>query len=306
MSENGIDVRQNSPEGLRYLCAYSSVYSKAKLVLGIQTILTIPVALGWSIALIFCPDLKPYMIVTSFSVTLLDSLLLDRMQSRLKEEAARIQEMFDCFLFEIPWRTLQVGKTVGLERLIEEESNYRKRHTNIDHLRDWFASNLNTIPLVFARLICQRTNLQWDKKLRSRYVTTLIVLLILCALVVFLISIERDLSVPMFFSTVLAVLSPVFIWGIREVTRHRESIRKLKELKDYVEIAWRDALEKELTPEQLEDKSSEIQTELYRLRSHNPLIFNWIYKLQRDRTQRHVDEVAKDLIAELRNANLIG
>jgi hypothetical protein len=305
MIENDIKVRQNSPEGQGYLCAYSSVYAKAKLLLGIQFTLTIPVALGWSVVLISYPDVKPYMILYSFSVTLLDVLVLDRLQSQLKEKAARIQEIFDCFLFEMPWRKLQVGEEVDLESLNEEESRYRSWHKRLEHLHNWFHSDLGAIPLIYARLICQRINLLWDTKLRKRYVTALKSLLAVFALLVILFSVKQQLSMHLFFGTVVAVLSPAFIWGIREITRHQESINKLRSLKSYVDAIWRGVADKKTPPEELQNKTIEIQTEIYRLRSKNPVIFNWVYKLQRSKTQRRVHDVTRDLITELRKNQVI-
>lgn len=305
MNENQIDVRQNSPQGQKYLCAYSSVYSKAKTFLGVQFTLTIPFALTWSVVLIPFPDLKPYMILYSFSITLLDVLVLDRLQSRLKEKGARIQEMFECFLFDIPWRRLQIGEEVDLETLNEEERSYRYWHKSLDHLRNWFVSDLSTIPLLYARLICQRTNLLWDTKLRKRYVTALKTLLAVFALLVILFSIKQEFSMHLFFSTVVAIVSPAFIWGIREVTRHQESINKLGCLKSHVHALWRAVIDKTLPPDELRNKTVEIQTEIYRLRSENPVIFNWVYKLQRPKTQHHVDDLARELITELRRTQVI-
>src|SRR3989304_1135743 len=198
MTENDINTRQNSPEGQKSLCAYSSVYSKAKLLLGAQATLTIPIPLAWSVLLISYPDLKPYMILYSFTVMLLDALAVDPLQSRLKEKAARIQEMFDCFLFEIPWRKLQVGEEVDLESLNEEESVYRKWHKKLDPLRNWFISDLSTIPPLYARVICQRTDLLWDTKLRNRYVAALMILLALFALLVIVFSLKQELSMHLF------------------------------------------------------------------------------------------------------------
>lgn len=299
--KNQIEVRQNSAEGLKYLSAYSYLYSKAKTLLGTQSILMVPIPLAWSAIVIPNPELRPYMVLYSLAVVLLDVMLLNRRQSKMKEDAARIQEMFDCFLLEIPWRTLQVGAKVDAESLNEYESKYRRKQKDLNHLKDWFVSDVGSIPIEYARLICQRTNLLWDTKLRKRYTVSLRVILWTFFAAVIVFSVQQSMPMDVFLSTVAVVVLPAVVWGIREVSRHSETISRLATIKSHLDHIWNEILKRTMKAQTLEARTSEIQSEIYRLRANNPVIFNWVYKLQRNRTQSHVDSVTRDLISELRS-----
>ncbi|MBX2991473.1 MAG: hypothetical protein KF749_09930 [Bacteroidetes bacterium] len=82
--ESGLATRQNLPEQICLLAASSSVYSKAKRILGVQFTLTIMGAVVWSILVESKPNLKVWLVFYAFAVALLDALYLEKQQTRLK------------------------------------------------------------------------------------------------------------------------------------------------------------------------------------------------------------------------------
>src|SRR5437588_8707096 len=121
VSQTGdIPESQNSDHNLRLLAAASSVYSRAKLLMAIQFILTVTAALASSIIMAFQPTTKIWLTFFCISVALTDALFLNRMQGQLKKRGATIQQMFDCGLFGLPWPQLRCGSPIDSEDILTE------------------------------------------------------------------------------------------------------------------------------------------------------------------------------------------
>jgi len=114
------------------------------------------------------PPWKVWLTCFSVTVTLLDTLWLNRRQSRLKKRGATLQQMFDCALFELPWRQLHSGPRVDSEDILTEAKRYLRNPKARTRLTDWYPPVIKAVPIQFARLICQRASLWWDLRQRDR------------------------------------------------------------------------------------------------------------------------------------------
>jgi hypothetical protein len=124
------------------------------------------------------------------------------------------------------------------------------------------------------------------------------VVLLILSIFVFAISLYRNLTLENFVSTVVAPLTPAFLWGTREIRKHREAAESLNRLKSYIEQTWTRALGGELTASDLTQESIQIQNEIFDLRSRNPLIYNWIHRKVREAQQKNMLKKAEELAHE--------
>jgi transposase len=61
------------------------------------------------------------------------------------------------------------GESPDEEEVIEYSTKYLAVDSQYSQLRDWYRVEVGTVPLHLARIICQRSNIRWDVKLRRRY-----------------------------------------------------------------------------------------------------------------------------------------
>ncbi len=295
---NAMSKEQNSDQQVLRLAAASAVYSRAKVVLAVQASLTVVGGFSWSIAVAKFPQYKVWAAFYSFTVALMDALVLERLQSRLRKQGAKIQELFDCQLFHLPWRGLLAGDPPDPELLIEEGTRYARKYTNLFHIKDWYPPAVSKVPLPLARLICQRSNAWWDASLRRRYSVGLQVVLWLLGVFVLVLAIRSGMTVEKFVLAVLAPLTPAILWGAREIRKQTSAMKELEKLKGHTELQWKAALSGGLAGEPLERASIEIQNEIFHLRSRNPFIFDWLNQLLRDRQQKTMSQAAEELVAQ--------
>src|SRR6266404_1454459 len=109
MVTSDIPEKQNSDQLINLLAAASRIYGRAKTLMAIQFVLTVPAALASSIIMALQPKTNLWLTFFSVTVALTDVLFLSTVQSRLRKRGATIQQMFDCALYGLPWRHLRCG-----------------------------------------------------------------------------------------------------------------------------------------------------------------------------------------------------
>lgn len=300
-SECQIAEQQNSEPQLQRLAASSLLYSRAKTLLAVQFTLTVPGAMASALIMAWQPTWKIWLTFYAITISLLDALVLDRIQTALKKKGARVQEMFDCDLFDLSWRSARCGARVDTEDIRESAETYTRKNPNLPGLRDWYPPDVASLALPLARLVCQRANCWWDSRLRRNVASFLLGILIIVVVGVFIVALCAKNTVEQMILTVYAPVAPAVLWTIREFLRQRDSADSLDKLRTHVERVWIDAVAGKFTGKDLDHASIEIQDLIFDGRTRNPLIFNWVNALVRPRQQVSMNEKAKELVAEAAN-----
>src|SRR6266566_1619682 len=164
---NQIPQRQNSETNLRRLEAQRQSYSEAKRFVALQVVLAVPAPLGWSAVAAIWPATAVWAAFWGIGSSILDAILFEFLIDSKKRTAARIQELFDCDLFELPWSAIIADNTPDPELVAALAARGSQKSSN-GMLKDWYPPRVGAVNLAQARLLCQRTNLWWDVELRSR------------------------------------------------------------------------------------------------------------------------------------------
>lgn len=294
---NNLATQQNTDRQLLRFGAATASYSRAKSVLALQICLTIGGGLAWSILASRFPVMAVWAAFYAFSVALLDALVLERYQTHLRKQGARIQELIDVELFGLPWRTMTVGEPPETEVMHDEGQRYFARHGDTK-LKNWYPPIVATVPIALARLICQRANCWWDARLRQRYAIVLVSALATLTVIVVGVGIMHGMTLDRFVLATLAPLTPAYLWGVREWHKQREAADALDGLRKHVENTWQLALSTELSEDEILSISCAIQDGIFAARSQRPLIFNWIYRSFRERHEASMTVKAAELVAE--------
>ncbi|MGZ4098460.1 MAG: S-4TM family putative pore-forming effector, partial [Bacteroidia bacterium] len=267
---NNITTKQNEKLQLQRLSAQRELYSSAKKVYRIQLLLNIVAPIVLSSISLFYDPFTPYAAAIGFFTIFFDVLILDRMTKKRKEKAAKIQELFDCDVLELPMSPLKTATDVGVEEILEHYHAHKKVESNIEKIRDWYPQAISNVPIHIARLVCQRTNCWWDARLRQRYINGIIIIGIIFILFVTTVGIIKEISLLKCFLLANTV-APLFQFAIKQFYDNRDSKSRLKELIAYIEEVWDEAKSGKAAVE-ITEKSRRVQDEIFAHRSQNPLI----------------------------------
>jgi hypothetical protein len=298
---NSIPQYQNEECSLKRLAAQRKLYSRAKVIFTAQVILTVAMAIVSSALALIFPEFKVWASIIGLSTSLLDAVWLEPRQKTLKQQAAKIQERFDCKVLALPWQSIKLGSYPDIETVDENAELYQRIDPGYSKLRNWYPTSVGELPLHVARIICQRANCWWDAALRRRYAAGIVVFLAALPFLLLVFGLSRGMTLESFVLAIFAPLSPAFLWGIREYRKQRDAADTLDKLRNQAEGLWAKAVDRALSPEQLTQGSRDLQNEIYDHRRSAPLIFDWIYERLRKSSEGRMNKAADELVKEFKN-----
>src|SRR5437763_1707535 len=107
---NTIPEKQNEPGQLDLLLAQRRLYSRAKVCFTWKISLSMVFAIGGPILSSLYEPASGYVGLAAILCLFVNLLALERLESSYKVNAAKIQELFDTYLFDLPWSEYVAGK----------------------------------------------------------------------------------------------------------------------------------------------------------------------------------------------------
>ena len=298
---NTICSEQNSEHQLERLAAQRSLYSAAKTSFAVHALLSTVVASTLAFAALLNPAVKPYALLWGITLTALDIGWLTSSQKKQREQAALIQECFDCELLGLPWQAIKVGKAVDHELIVEQAALYRCREPNFKSLRDWYPTDVCGMPPFLARVVCQRINAWWDAKQRRRYAMLLAGMVVALLVVLITTGVARSMKLTDLLVTTLVPLSPGIWLAMKQYRENTDAAARLEKLKDHANEFWNRAL-KGASESDLAADSRALQDELFDNRKRNVPVFDWLYWRLRDDHECQMRATAAQLVRQLEMA----
>lgn len=294
--------QQNSKKQLQRIAAQRQLYATAKKIFGVQVILGGPLAVSWALLILANPSFKSYGSLWGILLTLCDILWLTPWQKRLRDAAARVQEVFDCDVLSLPWNDLKAGKRPDPEMVQEESMKYEKWAAKMPPITNWYPPELSVLPSHIGSLVCQRLNCWWDSKQRRRYALGVIAFLLTVFVSVTWLGLGQGFALEDFILKVAAPLAPALLLGVRQCSEQFEAAGRLDKLKEHAERLWNDALSGKSKTE-IAIAARNLQDEILEHRRRTPPVFDFIYRyLQREYeaqmnygVRHYVDETKKRL-----------
>lgn len=267
--------RQNSPWALDRLVAQRLLYRQVKSLENWRLAsLTLVAALLLS-GLI--ADEGPFLQVATTVVVFLwflDQVVLIRCTGRMKEEAAAIQEDFDCFVLDLPW-----PEHCGIERPTEDRvRELARKGMKIpavgERLEDWYGDDI-PVDALAARLHCQRFNCWWDGRLRREWICLMGSAVLLLGGVSIAMAALFGVKV---LQVVLAVAAGLRLiaWLFMEYRDQEGARRRMEKLHGYLSRA--DAQAGPMTSCEVRL----VQAKIFEHRRTCPTVPEWFYRLRRD------------------------
>lgn len=165
-SMNDIYQKQNKDQFIELFRAQGYIYDQAKNYANWIVVISIVVVFGLTILKFVFPDteyIKTISILYGIFSTVI-CFLLEAKRKHRKNQAAIIQQLIDCDLFDISWWR-NWGKKPALE-VIQEAAKKEKA----DRYINWYDSSIQNVSKQAATIICFRCNVMYDNKLRRGYI----------------------------------------------------------------------------------------------------------------------------------------
>lgn len=294
---NEIPVRQNTERSIELLRARKQVYAAAERFQIAQLLMVVALPIVAAVFGLAMPEYRAHVALLALIATLTDLLFLDRLQRTKLKLAAKLSELFDHEVLELPWNEFVVGRRPDPETVVGEA---RRWQGGDDRLRDWYAPReIGHAPLRLARIICQRENLWYDSNLRRRTGAALVWAACAVGVVLLAAGIVGGLSFADFVLTILVPGAPLVIWALRESFRQQDAAEALEQIKMAAEQLWSTALQGSLPGAELDARSREFQDAIYARRSSNPLPVPFVYSLVRTGMEVEMREGAAERLEQI-------
>jgi len=290
--------RQELPENIELLAAQRSLYSRAKIILGLQMVISIPIAVCAAIFTIASPELKGYIALWGMLTLYFDLFFFTPRVKKLRDSASRVQELFDIKVLGIDWNDIAVGKKPDPELVHEEAQKYGLDEAKKAGLKNWYPVIIDTVPEIFGIVISQRTNVWWDCKMRRKYACFIRIVLLSIALVLIGYGLYDKKDMFEFLTFIVAPLASTYVFGYRQMMEHTDAADRLDRLKDLAEKVWADAISgKEISSIKINCRA--LQDQIFDNRRRNPPVFDFLFKWFRDRNENLMNKGAEALISEI-------
>lgn len=305
-----IRKRQNAPENIRKLQAQRQTYSDIKYwmiwIVMVGVILPILVSFfTYALNNEFFSKLlrleKRDISYLSASVGIGSTLfvgILSNFLKKKKEDAAKIQELFDTSVFDLPWDSMSIGDKPDTGLILKKSKKFNKKHPNYTGFVDWYTIKAATFKYPEAIVFCQQQNLHWDNLLRKKIVWLSTTILIIILLSMAALGILNDFSVRNLLTNVLALLFPICWFFYQMITEHTETIKEMERLRRINDELIDSTISNDLSTDELILKCRQLQTAIYNHRKLARPIPNFLHKISKeeqeeesaDRMQHYLDE----------------
>lgn len=296
-----INEKQNSEWNLKRLAAQRQLYSEAKTLMGIQFILSGVFIVA--IAILSNTIDKKYLAYTAFAaiaIAILDELLLSKRIENIKENAARIQEEFDCDVLEIPQNKIKIGNHSMMETIQEKSRKYSSKNNDYNTLINWYPG-IDEEDNRFYRLVCQATNCWWNQNLRKWYSLILLTSLSCVFAMLLVLAIIKGITVSIFLMSVLSPILPAFILVYKTKKDNSKAIENLDHMKSKLDEIISKAENSEPYPdEQLINDSRCLQDMIFDNRASSPLIPDKLYFGKRKKYEEIAQDTNRELIRKIK------
>lgn len=235
---NNIVELQNRPENIKMLKAMRHLYSKVGKLTKYYFIFCVlfPIVISFAKPFISSED---YQVLFHFMIAynLLSLMAGLWLECKIKKErvlAAKIQQQFDCNVFELQWNRYTFGAQLSLEDI-----NSNAKSSNDEDFLNWYDRDVDIVDRMLAVIICQRINLTYDVALRKKFLCSLTIISIIILIIILGIAFYEDEGLRTTIVFVAVPLIPVIRWFFSTRKANSDNIEKCERIKkiidDYLE-----------------------------------------------------------------------
>lgn len=296
--KNEISVRQNSPQMLKLLWARNRIFATVKRIQAWYFAFTFALPTASLLVSLFWAPLKPWVSLLAIVVGAVDAMAFDVWRKKMIKIAARLQEQFDCYVLDMKWNAFTAGTQVSTQD-VEEYAHPPLDAKSQEKLVNWYPAQACAMPLHVARLVCQRTNLWYDSKVRGTYRTVLWSLAGVYFLVLLMFFLHSTLIEVLL--GLLIPFGPFFIWVVRENQRQSDTIKLVERLLGEIDKSLDTFVEAKRTGK-TDARARELQDAIFSHRASSPLVSDLIYRIKRPKLEEKMKAGADAFVGRVNSA----
>lgn len=231
---NTIKVNQELPQNMQFLKAQRVIYANAKKIYRWQLTTTIAIVVILNFLKLFQKDiteidLTPYIALVSVTITLVDLLFLTGYLSKYKTNGAKVQELFDCHIYNMEWNDTNTGDKP--ENWVIGEAEKKYVYNPKAPLTNWYHIDLNGLSHEEAILRCQETNLEYDRKLRYHFKNDCTIACLLVVVGSFIVATFVNASLQGYLTNFIAPSLPLIVILIKLILDNHKAVKSLEEVR---------------------------------------------------------------------------
>lgn len=294
---NNIPIQQNAAGFIDHIAASSEAYGWAKKLATFQSgIALLAAALGPLFALAW-PEQRAWAALFGVSVLLVDFMFLEPHINSSRECGAKIQEDFDTQLFQLPWNNTLCAQIQ--QGVIATLAHKFKRKNSTERHVDWYAPCVGAVPIDYARLICQASNLQWDAALRRKYSMVFVITLVALAIGATAFALIRDMKAEEIILSIVVPLLPASIKLLRERSKHESSAKGSEHSIGKLQSIWTEAMKPSTTSPPSANESRKLQDLIYTRRASSPTVPSFFHGWFREQLEMTMVTDAQTMVTEV-------
>lgn len=231
---NTIKVNQELPQNMQLLKAQRVIYANAKKIYRWQLTTTIAIVVILNFLKLFQKDiakidLTPYIALVSVTITLVDLLFLTGYLSKYKTNGAKVQELFDCHIYNMEWNDTNTGDKP--ENWVIEEAEKKYVYNSKAPLTNWYHIDLDGLSHEEAILRCQETNLEYDRKLRYHFKNDCTIACLFVVIGSFIVATFVNASLQGYLTNFIAPSLPLIVILIKLILDNHKAVKSLEEVR---------------------------------------------------------------------------
>ena len=233
MAKNNIVELENSQVHINQLKAARHLYTKAGRYSISYMVFCVFIPVVISIGRMFLSPDNHFALNAMMAydvVALVAGFILESSTSKHRNLAAKIQQLFDSEVFGLEWNSHLWGAKPSLENISDNLGNLSN-----DGFRNWYDSQIDGLNRMEAILICQRTNLAYDSKLRRRFNYIVSTIAIVVLLLILLVSFYRNEGIQTAIVFVGVPLVPIIKWLFSTMKKNLDDIESCEYLKSFID-----------------------------------------------------------------------
>ncbi|WP_421807126.1 S-4TM family putative pore-forming effector [Flagellimonas sp.] len=286
---NRITQIQNEEKFIEYLKAQRVAYSQCK-VYQVFDVISVLMAIILPIIGMYQNDIVNYLGAFGVLWTVI-YLVTENYRKKKTEQGAKLQEQFDTELFEISWNEILCKNKITTDTRIDLAKEY-----DGNDLTNWYSLEVDSsLPKAIAIILCQRINFSWELKLRKRFVTFLIILLVAYYGIFIGFFVAKNIG----FYDILLLIAPslsFLIYGVQNSLSLRNHINSKNETLSQIDNILNKYSESREEPN--DATLRQIQDIIYTERTVPEKIPDWFYRLSKKTNENRTDNIIKSIKAK--------
>lgn len=293
---NNILIRENESSSIEKLSAQREIYSLAKRLFYLQIFITVISLVLLSFAQLIFSKVDFTLVIATVSLfAIIVDNLLEKHISGMKEKAAKIQEFFDTYVLDIPWNSILCLDKPEYNEIFKYYTIHKSKK-DISKLINWYEPEIATVSEKTGKIICQKTNCNYDSSIRKKYSNIILTIGVTTILMILVFTIFSDITLRKVLLTVIFPAVPIIQWTHKNILTNNDSIKNLEQLNSLINSTWNDLITSIIVSD---EAIRQIQDGIYLNRKGSPLIPDFVYDKLRNKLEMQTSYSVGQLVNEI-------